>query len=52
MADRNVGAMTNYAMHRWSTGQISDSQLMEELSTFVFADSKRGQALRGYLMVA
>ena len=39
-------------MHRWSTGQITDAQLMDELSTFVFNVKGKGQLLESALMIA
>jgi len=39
-------------MHRWSTGKISDAQLIAELSEFVFNVEGKGQTLQAFLLIS
>ena len=39
-------------MHRWSTGRISDAQLMAELEEFVFKVPGKGETLKAYLLIS
>ena len=39
-------------MHRWSTGKISDAQLIAELSEFVFNVEGKGQTLQAFLIIS
>ena len=39
-------------MHRWSTGKISDAQLIAELSEFVFNVEDKGQTLQAFLLIS
>lgn len=43
--------MCNFCMHRWSTGRISDSQLIEEMQEFVFSVPGKGETLHAYLLI-
>lgn len=44
--------MCNYCMHRWSSGQISDAQLISELEEFVFGVKGKGETLHGFLLIS
>ena len=39
-------------MHRWSTGRISDQQLLEEMEEFVFSVPGKGETLQAYLLIS
>lgn len=52
LCDRHFDSAANFCIYRWSTGRISDSQLMAELSQFVFDVSGKGEALHAYLLLA
>ena len=39
-------------MHRWSTGRISDAQLITEMDEFVFSVPGKGETLNAYLLIA
>ena len=51
LSEGHFDALTNQTMFLWSTGQISDNQLMERL-TDVFDRKGKGQALMAYLYLA
>jgi len=50
--DRHFDAQVNFSMHRWSSGQITDAQLMSELSIFVFDVQGKGEILHAALLIA
>ena len=52
ISDRHFDSQANFCMHRWSTGRISDSQLMSELGQFVFEVHGKGTTLKAYLLIA
>ena len=39
-------------MHRWSTGRISDAQLVAEMEEFVFSVPGKGQTLQAFLLIS
>jgi len=39
-------------MHRWSTGRISDAQLIAEMDEFVFSKPGKGETLHAYLLIS
>ena len=52
ISDRHFDSQANFCMHRWSTGRISDSQLMSELGNFVFEVPGKGTTMQAYLEIA
>ena len=52
LSDRHFDSWSNFCMHRWSTGRISDNQLMAELNQFVFSVPGKGETLEAYLLIA
>ena len=52
LSDRHFDAKTNLSMQQWSTGQISDDRLLQELESFVFEDANKGMSLYGFLLIA
>lgn len=50
--ERHFDSTCNYVMYRWSTGRITDSEMMIELSEFIFDVSHKGQCLEAYLNLA
>ena len=52
ISDRHFDSQTNFCMHRWSTGFISDAQLMTELSQFFMEYPGKGTVLQAYLLIA
>ena len=52
ISDRHFDSQCNYVMHRWSTGKISDGQMMAELGQFVFDTDGKGKCLECYLKIA
>lgn len=42
ISDRHFDSSTNYCMHRWSSGQISDQDLIKEMSDFIFSIPGKG----------
>lgn len=45
LCDRHFDSAANFAIYRWSTGQITDGQLMAELDEFVFKTPYKGTTL-------
>jgi len=39
-------------MHRWSTGRISDAQLIVEMEEFIFSVPSKGETLHAYLLIS
>jgi hypothetical protein len=39
-------------MHRWSTGKITNEQLVAELTVFVFGVAGKGQLLNAAVLIA
>lgn len=52
LCDRHFDSMCNFSMHRWSTGYISDEQLIAELDEFVFSVPGKGETLHAYLLIS
>ena len=52
LSDRHFDSQCNYCMHRWSTGRISDQQLIEEMQEFVFSVPGKGETLHAYLLIS
>lgn len=52
LCDRHFDSMCNFSMHRWSTGYISDEQLLAELDEFVFSVPGKGETLHAYLLIS
>jgi hypothetical protein len=51
-SDRHFDSQCNYCMHRWSTGKITNEQLIEELTVFVFGVQGKGQLLNAAILIA
>lgn len=51
LSDRHFDSVCNFVMHRWTRGHISDSQMLAELSEFVFSVPGKGQTLHAYLLI-
>ena len=51
LCDRHFDSMCNFCMHRWSTGRISDAQLIAEMEEFVFSVPGKGETLHAYLLI-
>ena len=52
LSDRHFDSQCNFCMHRWSTGRISDAQLIAEMSEFVFGVTGKGEILHGFLLIS
>ena len=52
LSDRHFDSQCNFCMHRWSTGRISDQQLLEEMEEFVFSVPGKGETLQAYLLIS
>ena len=52
LSDRHFDSQCNFCMHRWSTGRISDAQLITEMDEFVFSVPGKGETLNAYLLIA
>lgn len=52
LSDRHFDSQCNFCMHRWSTGQISDMQLISEMEEFVFGVKGKGETLHGFLLIS
>ena len=52
LSDRHFDSQCNFCMHRWSTGRISDQQLVAEMSEFVFSVPGKGKTLHAYLLIS
>ena len=50
--DHHFDSTCNYVMYRWSTGRITDAQMMQELEENAFDQSKKGAVLQAYLNLA
>lgn len=50
--ERHFDSTCNYVMYRWSTGRITDSEMMSDLTEFIFDVAHKGQCLEAYLNLA
>lgn len=50
--ERHFDSTCNFVMYKWSTGRITDSEMMSELSEFVFDVGHKGKTLEAYLNLA
>ena len=50
--DKHFDSTCNFVMYEWSTGRITDSQMMDQLSEFVFAARHKGETLEACLNIA
>lgn len=50
--DKHFDSTCNHVMYKWSTGRITDGQMMSELGEFVFDHGHKGQCLQAYLNLA
>ena len=52
LSDRHFDSQCNFCMHRWSTGRISDLQLITEMEEFIFGVKGKGKTLHAYLLIS